>query len=227
MIEARPETLLQVWFSPLFPTGAFAYSHGLEQAQESSWVIDAAQLQEWLKDLITAGSIRSDIALASIAHRAAESDDDALLKEAAELALALAPSAERSLETIQQGNAFAAAIRSAWPCEAITRLGALWPGDLALPVAAGVSAAGHAIARGKFLNAFATGTLCNLVSAAIRLGITGQTGGQRTIAALAGILAAQAEALHDASADDIWSGTFMSDLASLQHETQYTRLFRS
>ena len=227
MTDTKAAGLLQIWFSPLFPTGAFAYSHGLEWAQEAGLAAGREPLILWLTDLIQSGSIRADIALASVAHRAAETADDALLRETAELALALAPSSERHLETVQQGNAFAAAIRSAWNTGAMRRLSEVWPGDIALPVAAGVAAAGHGIARARFLQAFAIGGLANLVSAAIRLGIIGQTDGQKTLARLISDAAAMARSLAEASLADAWSAAFRSDLASLCHETQYTRLFRS
>ena len=80
------------------------------------------------------------------AHRAIAANDDAGLRAVAELAAAMVPSKERLLETTTQGRAFLDATRAAWPCEALTRLDAAWDGVVALPVAVGVTCAGHGIA---------------------------------------------------------------------------------
>ena len=42
------------WLSPAFPTGAFAYSHGLEWAVETGDVCNETGLAAWLTDIITA-----------------------------------------------------------------------------------------------------------------------------------------------------------------------------
>ena len=67
----------------------------------------------------------------------------------------------------------------------------------------------------------------NLLSASIRLSVIGQTDGQRVTAALLPHLQEAATRAADSTLDDIASATFAADLASMQHETQYTRLFRS
>ena len=74
-----------------------------------------------------------------------------------------------------------------------------------------------------YLQAFAS----NLISAGLRLGIIGQTDGQRILAALEPLIAAAVEASLNRSPADFGSATFAADLFSLQHETQYSRLFRS
>ncbi|MFN3672422.1 MAG: urease accessory protein UreF, partial [Bosea sp. (in: a-proteobacteria)] len=84
-----------IWLSPSFPVGAFAYSHGLEWAFECGDLHDAQTLQDWLLDLVRHGSLANDLILFAVAHRAVSVRDEAALAEAAELALALANSAER------------------------------------------------------------------------------------------------------------------------------------
>ena len=98
---------------------------------------------------------------------------------------------------------------------------------LTLPVAAGLCGAAHGIALEALIVAYLAGFVANLSSAAVRLGIVGQTDGQRIIAALHPGLAATAEAASRATLDDLGSATLRADLFSLQHETQYSRLFRS
>lgn len=218
---------LMVWLSPAFPVGGFAYSHGLEWAFEVGDLTDAESLADWLDALVEHGALRNDLILFAASWRACGEGDAKALREVAELALALANSAERRLETVTQGNAFVSAIAASWPCASIEALRAAWQGDVAYPVAVGVAASGHGLPLGPSLEAFALAFVANLVSAAVRLGIVGQTDGQKVIARLAPALregAARAEAM---ALDDLGGCVFRSDLASLRHETQYSRLFRS
>ncbi|MBY0612752.1 MAG: urease accessory protein UreF [Beijerinckiaceae bacterium] len=218
---------LLAWLSPAFPVGAFAYSHGLEWAHEAGDVTDAATLEGWIRDLAEHGSLRTDAVLLALAHDAAAEADGPRLAEIAELAQALAPSPERRLESVQQGNSFIRIARDAWPCAALGLLAEAWGGDVAYPVALGVTAAGHGIARRELLPAFGLAFTSNLVSAAIRLGVVGQTDGQRVIAAMLPAIAQLSAGLVKATLDDLGACAYRSDIASLKHETQYTRIFRS
>jgi len=74
-----------------------------------------------------------------------------------------------------------------------------------------------------YLQAFAA----NLVSAGLRLGIIGQTDGQRILAALEPVVTGAAAAAVTRGPADFGGASFALDLASMAHETQYTRLFRS
>ena len=218
---------LLVWLSPAFPVGAFAYSHGLEWAVEAGDVRDAATLRNWISDLLAHGAARNDAVLLACAHRAAGAGDGAALAETAELALALQPSRERRLEAGGQGTAFLSMARAAWPCAALDHLAALAEGDVAYPVAVGVAAAGNGVPLAATLDAFELAFVANQVSAAVRLGPIGQTDGQRVIAALVPAVRATAASARAATLDDLGGAAFRSDLASMRHETQYTRLFRS
>ena len=216
-----------VWLSPSFPVGAFAYSHGLEWAFECGDLHDAETLRDWLAALVGHGSLRNDLILFAAAHRAVTSSDQSALAEVAELALALANSAERRLETVTQGNAFVTAGRAAWPCEAFATLANAWDGDVAYPVAVAVASAGHDLPLRAALEAYGLGFVANLVSASVRLGIVGQTDGQKLIAGLVPALHGAAAGADGATLDDLGGCTLRSDLASLRHEAQYSRLFRS
>jgi len=161
------------------------------------------------------------------AYRAAERSDDITLAAVAELAAAFAPSKERHLETTAQGDAFLAATRAAWPCAALDRLAAAWPGACAYPVAVAAASAGHGVALAPALGAFLHAVAANLISAGVRLIPLGQTDGQRVLAALEPVIAAAAARALATPLDEVGSAAFRADLASLRHETQYTRLFRS
>ena len=218
---------LLAWLSPSYPVGAFSYSGGLEWAVEAGDVNDEASLRRWLAMVVAEGSGFCDAVLFVHAHRSAATADDDALRTVAELAAALAPSKERFLETTAQGQAFVEATQTAWACATLERLSAVWRGPVAYPVAVGVAAAGHGIAIEPALLAFLHAVTANLISAGLRLVPLGQSHGQRILAALEGVVAATAQRALGASLDDIGSATVRADLASLRHETQYTRLFRS
>lgn len=217
---------LLIWLSPAFPVGAFAYSHGLESAVEHGDIANAATLQNWLDDLVRFGSLRTDAVLAACAWRAARANDDGAVDEVNDLALALAPSQERHLETAAQGGAFIKAVQASWPCEGVERL-AQRAETIAYPVAVAVAAAGHGIALPALLEAYLVAFAGNLVSAAVRLGPVGQTDGQRIIARLAPALCSLAQMAANATLDDLGAFAMRSDVAAMRHETQYSRLFRS
>ncbi|MET0446358.1 MAG: urease accessory protein UreF [Pseudorhodoplanes sp.] len=228
MIE-KPGALyrLMAWLSPAYPVGAFSYSSGIEWAVEVGDIRDRATLIDWLSLMMSDGAGFCDAVLFVHAHRAANEGAVKDLLEVAELAAAFAPSKERHLETTAQGRAFVEATRAAWPCEALTLLIENWNGAIAYPVAVGTSCAGHGIAADHALHAFLHAVAANWISAGVRLIPLGQTDGQRALAALEPVIAATAgRALHS-TIDDIGSAAFRSDLASMRHETQYTRLFRS
>ena len=249
------QQLLRIWLSPSFPVGAFAYSHGLEAAAARGLVTSRDDLEDWLRTLLRQGSVRNDLVLLAAAwgavclapaldverplprpRRSTRGEGVARFREDSErdgiadinaLALALQPSAERYLETSQQGGSFVATCLAAWPCASLVALRTECPGAIAYPVALGVAAAGHGIALGAVLEGAALAFVQNLVSAAIRLSINGQTDGQRVVAALIPDIAEAARWTETTTLDDLGAACFSSDLVSLEHETLGTRLFRS
>jgi urease accessory protein len=218
---------LMAWLSPAYPVGAFSYSSGIEWAVEAGDISDAATLRDWLKVMIASGGGFCDAVFFVHAHRAVATGDDAALAAVAELAAAFVPSKERFLETTAQGRAFLEATRAAWPCVAVTQFEQIWKGSPALPVAVGVACAGHGIACETALPAFLHALAANWISAGVRLVPLGQTDGQRILAALEPEVAAAAARALATPLDQVGGCAFRADLASMRHETQYTRLFRS
>ncbi len=218
---------LMTWLSPSFPVGAFSYSSGLEWAVEAGDIGDADSLQRWLNSMIGEGAGFCDAVLLAHAHRAAACDDEIALGEIAELASALVPSRERHLETATQGRAFVEIARAAWNCGSLDRLIASCGSAVVYPVAVGVVSAAHGIALEPVLHGFLHALVSNWISAGARLVPLGQTDSQRVLAALEEAVAATARRALTASLDDLGSATFRADIASMRHETQYTRLFRS
>ncbi|MBV8455644.1 MAG: urease accessory protein UreF [Acetobacteraceae bacterium] len=211
--------LLLTWLSPAFPTGGFAYSHGLEWAVEAGDVGNERSLSDWLHDVFLHGSPWSDAILLRRAH-AAQPDDLAAL---CDLGIALSFGSERRLETIAQGAAFTRAV-TIWGGARVTRLTSQ---HSPYPVAVGAAAADQGIAADLAVAAYLQAVAANLVSAGIRLIPLGQTAGLRVLAGLTPVLAEVTETSAAATLDDIGTACFRADIATLRHETQHTRLFRT
>jgi urease accessory protein len=225
--EAAALYRLMTWLSPSFPVGAFSYSSGIEWAVEAADITDAASLRDWLAAMLTEGAGFCDAVFLAHAHRAASAHDAAALREIAELAAAFVPSRERQLETSTQGRAFIDIARSAWACDGLDDMVAACSGATVYPVAVGVVSAAHAVPLAPAMHAFLHALISNWISAGARLVPLGQTDSQRILASLEAEVAAIAARALASSLDDLGSATFRADLASLRHETQYTRLFRS
>jgi urease accessory protein len=93
--------------------------------------------------------------------------------------------------------------------------------------AVGAATARAQIALEDALVAYLQAMTANLVSAGLRLGIIGQTDGQRILAALEPVVIRTAQDAISRDPADFGAATFAVDLASMAHETQYSRLFRS
>ena len=225
--EAAALYRLMTWLSPAFPVGAFSYSSGIEWAVEAGDIGDAASLRDWLAAMLADGSGFCDGVFLAHAHRAASLRDAGALRDIAELAAAFVPSRERQLETSAQGRAFVDIARAAWNCDGLGQLIASCDGAIVYPVAVGVVSAAHAIPLAPAMHAFLHALASNWISAGARLIPLGQTDSQRVLALLEPVVVATAKRALEASLDDLGSATFRADLASLRHETQYTRLFRS
>jgi len=222
---------LMSWLSPAFPTGSFAHSGGLEWAIAEGFAGTRSDLEGWLEDFLTAGGGRNDAVLFVHAWHLAARREQESLNALVELAAALHPSRERWLEAVAQGAAFRRIALSTAPCDALAMLAAIPDEELCYPIVVAVLAAGHAITPATALTGYLHAVIGNLVSAAQRLIPLGQTDGQKVIAALEPEVHRLAQwALTLPGSDpfeQIGSATLMADFASLAHETQYTRLFRT
>ncbi len=221
---------LQSWLSPAFPTGSYSYSHGLEWAVESGYVYDRESLVGWLEADLRYGSGRNEAIFFSEAWRSAVDDDRARLFEIAELAAAFRGTSEFALESSRQGMACRATLCQVWPDGLLNWLSETLS-ERAVPPVLGVvlavASARQRIPVSLALPAFLQSYVANLVTAGVRLIPLGQTQGQLAIAALEQPVLAASEQAKNATIDELGSAAFMVDLASMAHETQYTRLFRS
>ncbi|MBP1861277.1 urease accessory protein UreF [Rhizobium herbae] len=220
--RADTQALLRLvtWMSPAFPIGAFSYSGGLEQAAHDGQVTDALGLSRWLRALIAHGSSWNDAVLLAESYRAF--GDPSRLDAVREVAEALAGSRERHMETTLQGEAFLTAAAH-WPHSVLETL----TGVVAYPVAVGAVAGAHRTGLEPALAAYLHATASNLVSVAIRCGVTGQTHGVGVLAALEPVIADVAGLAASSTLDDLGSATILAEISALRHETLHSRLFRS
>jgi urease accessory protein len=221
---------LLAWLSPGFPIGSFAFSHGLEAAAASGAVRDRNSLQLRISAIVASGGGRLDADILHDAYRASSTGDTRALMDANRRGVAFRATTETRLETTAQGEAFLATCRTAWPnpfldrwTEGLSESG----GAVCYAAAVGAATAQAGIAIDCALLGYLQALAFNLVSAGLRLGIIGQTDGQRIVAALEPVISAAVAGALTRDPDGFGSTTFAVELASMAHETQYTRLFRS
>ncbi len=211
-IDRNLLTLTQ-WLSPAYPVGAFAYSHGLETAVQAGWVSDPATLEDWLRDVLSAGSGKTDALWVWLAWRG-----DHPVAELDAMARAWSPAQERLREADRQGAAFAKVTAEVWGLDLPPML---------LPVALGAAARQMDMdpeqVAALYLHAFAG----NLVAAAQRLMPLGQTAAQGVLSRLTPLCADVAAVGRGLTLDDMSSTAFLSDVAAMRHETLEPRLFQS
>lgn len=210
MLTPAHLTLVQ-WLSPAFPTGAFAYSHGLEAAIAAREVQDATGLETWLQNILTYGAGFQDAILVS---HALEGGCDAL----DDLARALQPCAERFQESSDQGAAFSRTVAGMTGWDLPPRL---------LPVAVGEAAARLDLPKTDVLSLFLQAFAGNLVTIAIRHLPLGQTEGQAVLYRLSPQIHDLALDAAQAPLEAMGSCALAGDMAAIAHETQEVRIFRT
>ena len=196
------------WLSPAFPTGAFAYSHGMEWAISAGDISDAASAEGWLADVLRFGAGWQDAVLLACALRG---------EDVADYANALAPSRERLTETLDQGRALA---------RGVAGLG-IAVQDAPLPVAVGQAAAKLNLPPAQVIALYLHSFAANLVSVAVRFVPLGQTDGQRILSALHPLIVELGDRAARAGLDDITTSALGADLAAMRHETMPVRIYRT
>lgn len=206
-----PVLTLAQWFSPSYPIGAFAYSHGVEQAIADGHVCDAATLSAWIDPVVRHGSGRSDVLFLAAAFHGDAAQIDAQAR-------AFASSKERLMETDLQGAAFGKITASLTGHDL---------GGLTYPVAVGHAAklanVPLALTSAMFLQAFVS----SLVSVGIRAIPIGQTAGHRIIADFGPLCSDIAANTEQGDLNTLSSTAFLSDIAAMRHETLTSRVFRT
>ena len=198
------------WFSPNFPIGSFNFSHGLEAAVEMKFIHDSFTLENWISNLITDGSGKTDLILLSNAYRG---------KNINELALALCPSKERWIESIKLGKSFSKNIRDNWSYNI--------EDDLAFPVALGKAGSFFSIPLDQLLIIFLQSFVSNLITFGMKHIPLGQSAGQKILINLIPVIQAQSMKYKNYDIKNIGSCAFISDLASMYHENLKNRIYQT
>ncbi len=201
-------TLVQ-WLSPAFPVGSYAYSQGLEQAITDGHVTSPETLTRWITAILCHGSARMDAIL--LAH--ARTTDNL-----ADLAYALAPSAERVTEMREQGAALGQTIAAT--------TGQAQP-PLPYALALGHASRSLTLPTPDLIAHFLHALTAQLISAAVRFVPLGATDGQRVLAALTPLITDLAATYATEPLENLSSATFGADLAAMRHETLPVRIYRS
>jgi urease accessory protein len=208
--------------SPALPVGGFSYSQGLEWAVEAGWVKTEADAARWIGDLLAGPLGQFDAPLVAALHDALTAGDLGTARTLDQRYLASREARELRDETLQMGYSMAALLRGlpewrdapdsglqSWPArfaEACVRLGQT---------------------RAASLTAYLFAWLENQVAAAIKLVPLGQSAGQRLLSQLIPPLAKVVEGAPRLDQSEWISSSPGLAIASSQHETQYSRLFRS
>lgn len=200
------------WFSPAFPVGSFAYSHGLEWAIDAGQITNVETLALRVEDILLHGSGRNDAVFLAAAYR---TDNPAKVDE---LCRAFAASSERLQETDLQGAAFGQAVSDLWKIDAT---------GLTYPVAVGFAARLCALPLRTTSEMYLHAFVSNLVSVGIRLIPIGQTAGHNVIRTLTPLCRTIARETEAGDIEGLSSTTFLADIAAMNHETQYARVFRT
>jgi urease accessory protein len=222
--------LLQLmWLaSPALPVGGFSYSEGLEAAVESALVRDETQARTWLLDQLHLGLARSDLAVVAKAFKAWSRGDLGRIAELNAWVTTTRETSELRQQTEQMGRSMVEWLKNRGePIDArVPELKALTPAPT-WPVAFALAALRTGAPLREALLSFAFGWAENMVQAALKAVPLGQSAGQRVLAALVERIPAAVDTAAALMDSERQAFTPMLAILSAQHETQYSRLFRS
>ena len=234
MMRARPEpvaasALLQLmWLaSPALPVGGFSYSEGLEAAVEAGRITGEADAAAWLRDQLHLSLARSDLAVCAKAFKAWQRGDTAHIAELNDWVTTTRETAELRQQTQQMGRSLVEWLRNRGGTDArVDALKALAPAPT-WPVAFALAAVQTGAPLREALLSFGFGWAENMVQAALKAVPLGQSAGQRVLAALVDELPAAVDLAAGLMDSQRQAFTPMLAILSAQHESQYSRLFRS
>jgi len=234
--------LLQIT-SPALPVGAYSYSEGIEYLCSEGTIQTESELFDWLKRELSFGFVTNEAAIAIRAHQSVLNGNLERLKYWNNWFSATRETEEVRLASWQMGQS----LMKLW-CQLPEDIGASKNRQKIadfLPkakenstenstaqgcnyaIAFGIVAASLEIDAKNTVIGYIYSWLSNLVSAAVRSVPFGQTTGQKIIYRLSSdILISSQAALQRLDSELEWCG-WGTSLACANHETQYSRLFRS
>ena len=216
--------LLQL-VSPALPVGAYTYSEGLETLVQSGIMHAPSSVIHWLNQEICYGAVRVEAAIALRSHQAAATNHPAALGYWNQWLSAMRDTEELRQQSWQMGRSLTRLLARLEPDSSplITACGA--PCNFA--VAFGLTAAVWKIAPRAALLGYLHSWAANLVNVTVKLIPLGQTVGQEMLLDLYPNLEQAATEILNLQDDELENCGWGVAIASMQHETLYSRLFRS
>lgn len=233
--STRPTTplsagsLLQLmWLaSPALPVGGFSYSEGLEAAVEAGLVTTEAQTATWLLDQLHLGLARGELAVASKAFKAWQRNDLASIAELNAWVTTTREASEMRLQTEQMGRSLVEWLKNRGVVDdRVAALGALKPAPT-WPVAFALATAQTGAPWREGLLSLAFSWAENMMQAALKAVPLGQSAGQRVLSQLSAAIPGAVDHAMKLMDSERQAFTPMLAILAAQHETQYSRLFRS
>ena len=222
-------TLLQLSDS-LFPSGAFAHSYGLESLLSQCGRWDVAQLQPMLAALWEHHLLRSDGLIALHTHRAMLRGDINAVCELDRRLFAMKLTRELRAASTDTGRSFVVEARSTLANSAFDMLCTRVqtgdsPGTYAAMFAAAAAAAD--VNEQAMLLAWSYQSIAQLVAALLRLGVIGHRAAVCLVSGVRPLVEIRVRDVLACNLDDLSSFAPQLEIASMRHERQYSRLFRS
>lgn len=208
--------------SPALPVGAYSYSQGLESAIAAGIVKDAASAQQWIEDVLHLSIAGMEAPLFLRLYESWRTDDLAAAQRWNALLLASRESAELRAETVQMGYSLVQLIGDLREPHAFES----WD-EVSFTGAFTFCAVRWGIEPQAALVGYLWSWAENQAIAAMKAVPLGQAAGQRLLSALGPQLVECAVRAALISDDELSNMAPGFALLSAQHETQYSRLFRS
>ena len=211
--------------SPTLPVGAYSYSEGLEYAVHAGWVRDARGLRDWLHHGLLDGAAQLEAAVLVRVYDAWRGDDLERLRDWDAWLSATREAEELRHQSLDMGRALLRLLKDLEP--PLPRAAELFAATCNFATAFGIAAAHWGIARADATTAYLQSWVANLVGAGVKLIPLGQTAGQQLLWDLQDDVAHAAQTAQRVADEDLGVSNWGLALASMAHETQYSRLFRS
>ena len=208
--------------SPALPVGAYSYSEGLEALADTGKVHDSTSLQHWVVQELQYGAVRLEAAVMLRTYNAASTQDYPTLQKWNNWLSAAKETAELRQQSWQMGGSLLRLLQEIQPLKVLD-----CPNPCNFAISFGLAAASWQIDREAALLGYLHSWATNLVTAGIKLIPLGQTAGQQLLLDLHGNLTQAASEITLLQDEELTSCGWGLALASMAHETQYTRLFRS
>lgn len=219
-------TLLQL-ASPALPVGAYSYSEGIETLATNGTIASAPDLLHWLSQELTWGAVRVETAIAGWVHTAAHQQNFEPIEHWNQWLSALRETEEMRLQSWQMGRSLLRLFTDLEPELAEQLPKTLHTANCNFAIAYALVAQAWNIPWEDAAIAYLHSWAANLVSAAVRAVPLGQTDGQRVLRQLAEPIQQSCTSIQAMTETDLGACSWGTALASMQHETQYSRLFRS